>query len=352
MPPYLRGGSARDAEGGCTYFSLTFTLDFASAGDTWLVTNSYPFTYSDHKYHLSRLLSSPFVRRHAAHSVLCTTLGNNDCDLLTVTEDGKDEMPLGTGEDGNGGEDGALEARKTKRNERSTASSSTTSSSVSSAPVTARSVSSSRVMCTGETQASWMMKGILDFLTGDSPQARLLRSLFVFKIVPMLNPDGVFYGNNRCSLAGVDLNRQWKKPSRTLHPTIYYTKSMIRSEKSMRDVVLYCDLHGHSRKMNVFMYGCDDKKKPRPMTRIFPKLLSWNTLGKKYLSFQDCSFAVKKARETTARVVVAKEQGIPNSYTVEGTFAGTNFGGLKDMHMNGNHFQEMGYAICDTLLDY
>ena len=28
------------------------------------------------------------------------------------------------------------------------------------------------------------------------------------------------------------------------------------------------------------------------------------------------------------------------------------FGSLKDMHMNGNHFQEMGYAICDTLLDY
>ena len=40
----------------------------------------------------------------------------------------------------------------------------------------------------------------------------------------MLNPDGVVYGNNRCSLAGVDLNRQWKKPSRTLHPTIYYAK--------------------------------------------------------------------------------------------------------------------------------
>ena len=174
----------------------------------------------------------------------------------------------------------------------------------------------------------------------------------MYQVVPMLNPDGVAYGSNRCSLAGCDLNRQWKKPSRTLHPTIYYAKAMVRQEKAYRDVLLYVDLHGHSRKMNVFMYGCDDKKKPRPMSRIFPKLLSWNTLGRKYLSFADCSFSMKKGRESTARVVVAKELGIPNAFTLEGTFAGINFGPLQDQHLNGNHFQEMGHAVCDTLLDF
>jgi hypothetical protein len=30
----------------------------------------------------------------------------------------------------------------------------------------------------------------------------------------MLNPDGVINGNYRCSLAGVDLNRRWKFPSK------------------------------------------------------------------------------------------------------------------------------------------
>jgi murein tripeptide amidase MpaA len=43
----------------------------------------------------------------------------------------------------------------------------------------------------GETPASWMMKGFMDFLTGDSNQARELREKFIFKLVPMLNPDGV-----------------------------------------------------------------------------------------------------------------------------------------------------------------
>jgi cytosolic carboxypeptidase protein 2/3 len=49
----------------------------------------------------------------------------------------------------------------------------------------------------GETPASWMMRGMLDFLTGESREAAFLRSVFVFKAVPMLNPDGVIYGNNR-----------------------------------------------------------------------------------------------------------------------------------------------------------
>ena len=51
------------------------------------------------------------------------------------------------------------------------------------------------------------MKGLLDFLTSSHSDAKLLREMFVFKVVPMLNPDGVIIGNYRCSLTGRDLNR-------------------------------------------------------------------------------------------------------------------------------------------------
>ena len=64
----------------------------------------------------------------------------------------------------------------------------------------------------GESNASWMMKGAMDYLVSNSPEARVLRSKFVFKIIPMLNPDGVINGNYRCSLAGSDLNRRYKAP--------------------------------------------------------------------------------------------------------------------------------------------
>lgn len=50
----------------------------------------------------------------------------------------------------------------------------------------------------GETVGSWMMKGVLDFITDpDNEDAQILRDNFVFKIIPMMNPDGVINGNYR-----------------------------------------------------------------------------------------------------------------------------------------------------------
>ena len=53
----------------------------------------------------------------------------------------------------------------------------------------------------GESGASYMMHGTLDYLISNDEGAQYLRNKFVFKIVPMLNPDGVLIGNYRCSLS-------------------------------------------------------------------------------------------------------------------------------------------------------
>lgn len=44
----------------------------------------------------------------------------------------------------------------------------------------------------------------------------------------MVNPDGVFLGNNRCNLIGQDLNRCWNIATEFSHPTILAVKSMLR----------------------------------------------------------------------------------------------------------------------------
>ena len=45
-----------------------------------------------------------------------------------------------------------------------------------------------------------------------------------------------------------------------------------------RDISLYCDLHGHSRKQNVFIYGCENRFDPlkRLRERVFPVMISKN----------------------------------------------------------------------------
>jgi murein tripeptide amidase MpaA len=79
----------------------------------------------------------------------------------------------------------------------------------------------------GETNSSFMMKGIIDYLLGPSLGARMLRDTFVFKIIPMLNPDGVINGNTRCNIPGVDLNRVWIQPDKKLHPSIFALKQLL-----------------------------------------------------------------------------------------------------------------------------
>jgi murein tripeptide amidase MpaA len=78
---------------------------------------------------------------------------------------------------------------------------------------------------------------------------------YILKIVPMLNPDGVFVGNTRVSLAGVDLNRRWGSAvlDKSLHPEIFSLKEEMIKDKG--NILAYLDLHGHSKQTSIFFYG-------------------------------------------------------------------------------------------------
>lgn len=68
----------------------------------------------------------------------------------------------------------------------------------------------------GETPASYVLNGILNFLTGKKGtqciQGKTLMDEFVFKIIPMLNPDGVYRGYYRFDCKAQNLNRHYTNP--------------------------------------------------------------------------------------------------------------------------------------------
>lgn len=86
-----------------------------------------------------------------------------------------------------------------------------------------------------ESPSSYLCQGVIKFLLDlNSKEAKLLRKLFLFKIIPMLNPDGVIAGNFRTNFSGDDLNRRFNKPSSTFHPTVKYFLANLGFELSRR----------------------------------------------------------------------------------------------------------------------
>ena len=49
----------------------------------------------------------------------------------------------------------------------------------------------------------------------------------MYEVIPMMNPDGVYLGNYRGSLLGIDLNRIWDNSSQHAHPTVHAIKTII-----------------------------------------------------------------------------------------------------------------------------
>lgn len=79
----------------------------------------------------------------------------------------------------------------------------------------------------GEVTGQWAFNGFMEeLLRVDSFQAHDLRDNFVFKMIPMINPDGVSRGHYRLDSLGNNLNRFYNAPSKFYHPNIFYIREL------------------------------------------------------------------------------------------------------------------------------
>ncbi|KAE8893886.1 Cytosolic carboxypeptidase 3 [Phytophthora fragariae] len=314
--------------------ALTFHYQFEHENDCVYFACIQPYTYTDLMDYLEQLERDPHRSLTCRRTELCQSLAGNSCDLLSITSPGRDGVP----------------------------------------PDERRIIVLSARVHPGEPNSSWMMQGMLDYLTGSSSGATILRRHFIFKIVPMLNPDGVINGNTRVSLAGWDLNRKWSNPIEQLFPTVYHLKQQLAHFQARGRVAIYCDLHGHSINRNIFTYGCYTSKKKltgsdgaksstdaastatspginavQTDPRVFPMIVARHA---PCFSFASCDFSVHKSKLTTARVVVNQELGVTNSFTLEASFCGPDFGVHKDTQFSTWDLEEMGRSWCQSLLVY
>uniref|UniRef100_A0A8D0T0H5 Cytosolic carboxypeptidase-like protein 5 n=1 Tax=Sus scrofa TaxID=9823 RepID=A0A8D0T0H5_PIG len=201
-----------------TQFVLSFVHRFVEGrGATTFFAFCYPFSYSDCQDLLNQL-DQRFLENHATHTspldtiyyhreILCYSLDGLRVDLLTISS------CHGIREDREPRLEQLFPDSGTPRPFRFTGK---------------RIFFLSSRVHPGETPSSFVFNGFLDFiLRPDDPRAQTLRRLFVFKLIPMLNPDGVVRGHYRTDSRGVNLNRQYLKPDAVLHPAIYGAKAVL-----------------------------------------------------------------------------------------------------------------------------
>ncbi|MGH0160402.1 UNVERIFIED_CONTAM: hypothetical protein FKN15_059208 [Acipenser sinensis] len=199
---------------GRTYYTLTFSVTFQHSEDVCYLAYHYPYTYSALQMHLQCLQRTlDPLKVFFQQQTLCETLAGNPCPIITITA----QPPSRSWNH--------LHQFREYRD-------------------------------TGQAThpAQWTLRRLLH-TTCTQPAVYSCR----FSTQPARAVLCDF--RHRCSLSGEDLNRQWMKPDLKLSPTIYHAKGFLYYLNSIgRTPLVFCDYHGHSRKKNVFLYGCSIKE--------------------------------------------------------------------------------------------
>ena len=94
----------------------------------------------------------------------------------------------------------------------------------------------------GETNSSCIVHGLIKFLVGKDKVAKELRKRIIFKIIPMINADGVIVGNTRCSMIGRDVNRLFSKPVYQAYQHFFNAHTVFRASNESGAVNSVCSV--------------------------------------------------------------------------------------------------------------
>lgn len=272
--------------------TLQFRIKFPYDDDLCYICYALPYTYSDLNRAIQHWKSStpPGV---VTHETLCLSMCGREVPVLTITSP-ESPMPL---------------------------------------------AGKSCIFLTGrihpgESNGSYMLHGLIDWLLSDNPSAKYILDHCIVRIVPMIAVDGVIEGAYRIfSLSGFDLNRMWESPCPVKQPVVYHTKELIKKTAMERPIVVYIDFHGHSRLHGTFAFGCPNPSNVglKDAEKMLPRL--WSFLSDEF-SWEHCIFSFPKERDAAGRIVVRRELGVVQSFTIETSFgackAGRNAGMLYD----------------------
>ncbi|KRX02632.1 hypothetical protein PPERSA_11972 [Pseudocohnilembus persalinus] len=198
----------------------------------------------------------------------------------------------------------------------------------------------------GETPGQHNFNGALQFLLNkNDPVAQIARENFVFYLVPMINPDGVYRGHYRVDALGQNLNRFYLKPQLQEQPQIYAIRELISYLNDTQRIHGYIDFHSQASRKGNFIYANHTDFRNQIDICLFCRVLSLNT---PYFEYDQCNFTEKNmyskdksdnlSKEGSGRVALFKQFKINLTFTVESSY---NQGNIENkMYPRSNMLQQ------------
>ena len=222
----------------------------------------------------------------------------------------------------------------------------------------------------GETPSSLMLNSIIKLLTNpNNPLTFLLLSNFIFKIIPIINVDGVSNGHFRLDTTGINLNRCYINPSNINDPEIYAIKSLFMFYCKEYSIRYYFDLHADMNVKGVYTFGnaiTDFLDHVENVVFSLIYRINCSNVNWKRCTFSEGCMKTKnkydlESKEATGRVRFYRLTGIIHSYTVESTYFKGKFNafGKRKKKKNGGdeiyevvQFENSGRDLVLAVLDY
>ena len=218
----------------------------------------------------------------------------------------------------------------------------------------------------GETPGTLMFNGILKLLIdNDNQMSKILLDNFIFKLIPIINVDGVSNGYFRLNNEGYNLNRCYLGPSPKITPENYAITKLFYFYSSNYKVRYYFDLHADMNVRGVYTFGNALKVFEEHVENVLFSFIF--KINCSHVDFSHCIFTQKSmgskakndvaGKEATSRVQFYQKTGLIHTYTIESTYFKGEFNKENTENENAKiylikDFEKTGIDLLKSILDY
>ena len=218
----------------------------------------------------------------------------------------------------------------------------------------------------GETPGTLMFNGIFKLLIdNDNQMSKILLDNFIFKLIPIINVDGVSNGYFRLNNEGYNLNRCYLGPSPKITPENYAITKLFYFYSSNYKVRYYFDLHADMNVRGVYTFGNALKVFEEHVENVLFSFIF--KINCSHVDFSHCIFTQKSmgskakndvaGKEATSRVQFYQKTGLIHTYTVESTYFKGEFNKENTENENAKiyfikDFEKTGIDLLKSILDY